>query len=305
MQLAFIGLGTMGGGMALNLIKAGHDVAVHDLRKESADRHVTAGARWAATPADAANGAQAVFTSVPGPREMREVGATLLEAMAPGSTWFDLSTNSPSVVREVHRRFADQGIALLDAPVSGGPAGANAGKLAIYVGGDKAVFERHKPLLDAIGDQVLHVGDIGAGNVAKLVHNCASITMRMMIAEVFSLGVKGGMDPLELWHAVRQGAIGRSRTFDRIGDQYLQDRYEPASFALKLAHKDLTLALDLGRELDVPMHYAEQAMKDFQAALDRGWGDRDSRSPMQIQNERAGVHIAVNADDVKKTLTRA
>ncbi|HUD34366.1 MAG TPA: NAD(P)-dependent oxidoreductase [Variovorax sp.] len=305
MQLAFIGLGTMGGGMALNLIRAGHDVAVHDLRQASADRHVAAGARWAASPADAANGAQAVFTSVPGPREMREVGATLLEAMAPDAAWFDLSTNSPSVVREVHRRFADRGIALLDAPVSGGPAGANAGKLAIYVGGDKAVFERHKPLLDAIGDQVLHVGDIGAGNVAKLVHNCASITMRMMIAEVFSLGVKGGMDPLELWHAVRQGAIGRSRTFDRIGDQYLQDRYEPASFALKLAHKDLTLALDLGRELAVPMHYAEQAMKDFQAALDRGWGDRDSRSPMQIQNERAGVHIQVAADDVNKTLARA
>ncbi|MEJ8848224.1 NAD(P)-dependent oxidoreductase [Variovorax rhizosphaerae] len=305
MQLAFIGLGTMGAGMALNLIKAGHDVAVHDLRKESATRHLDAGARWAATVAEAAAGAQVVFTSVPGPKEMRQVGATLLDALAPGSTWFDLSTNSPSVVREVHKGFAEKDIALLDAPVSGGPIGANAGKLAIYVGGDQAVFERYRSLLDVIGDQVLHVGDIGAGNVAKLVHNCASITMRMMIAEVFSLGVKGGMEPLALWHAVRQGAIGRSRTFDRIGDQYLQDKYEPASFALKLAHKDLTLALDLGRELDVPMKYAERAMEDFQAALDRGWGDRDSRSPMQLINERAGVQIKVSAEDVKKTMARA
>ena len=305
MKLGFIGLGTMGAGMALNLIKAGHDVAVHDIRQESAERHLAAGARWAASIADVAAGAQVVFTSVPGPKEMREVGALLLDAMQPGSAWFDLSTNAPSVVRDVHQGFAEQGIALLDAPVSGGPAGANAGKLAIYVGGDKAVFERHKALLDAIGDQVLLVGGIGAGNIAKLVHNCASITMRMMISEVFSLGVKGGMEPLELWHAVRQGAIGRSRTFDRIGDQYLQDKYDPPNFALRLAHKDLTLALELGRELDVPMKYAERAMEDFQEALDRGWGDRDSRSPMQIQNERAGVHIQESAEDVKQTLARA
>jgi 3-hydroxyisobutyrate dehydrogenase len=304
MKLGFIGLGTMGAGMALNLIKAGHELAVHDLQKESAARHLAAGARWAGSAADAAFGVQAVFTSVPGPKEMRQVGAVLRDAMPTGSAWFDLTTNSPTVVRDVHKSFAEKGIALLDAPVSGGPAGANAGKLAIYVGGDREVFTRHKALLDAIGDQVLHVGDIGAGNVAKLVHNCASITMRMMIAEVFSLGVKGGVDPLELWHAVRQGAIGRSRTFDRIGDQYLQDKYEPPSFALRLAHKDLTLALDLGRELQVPMKYAERAMEDFQTALDRDWGARDSRSPMQIQNERAGVHIKVSAEDVKKTLAR-
>ncbi len=305
MKLGFIGLGTMGAGMALNLIKAGHDVTVHDIRQESAERHLAAGARWGASVADVAAGAQVVFTSVPGPKEMREIGSLLLNAMQPGSAWFDLSTNAPSVVREVHERFAEKGIALLDAPVSGGPAGANAGKLAIYVGGDKAVFEHHKALLDAIGDQVLLVGGIGAGNIAKLVHNCASITMRMMISEVFSLGVKGGMEPLELWHAVRQGAIGRSRTFDRIGDQYLQDKYDPPNFALRLAHKDLTLALELGRELDVPMKYAEQAMEDFQEALDRGWGDRDSRSPMQLQNERAGVHIQESAEDVKQTLARA
>jgi len=304
MKLGFIGLGTMGAGMALNLIKAGHEVTVHDIRKESAARHIAAGAQWADSVAAVAAGADAVFTSVPGPREMQQVGVTLLDAMRPGSVWFDLTTNSPSVVREVHKRFAEKGIALLDAPVSGGPAGANSGKLAIYVGGDREVFERHKSLLDTIGDQVLLVGEIGAGNIAKLVHNCASITMRMMTAEVFSLGVKGGVEPLELWHAIRQGAIGRSRTFDRIGDQYLQDKYEPASFALRLAHKDLKLALDLGGELGVPMKYAERAMEDFQAALDRGWGNRDSRSPMQMQNERAGVHIKESAEDVKKTLAR-
>lgn len=304
MKLGFIGLGTMGAGMALNLRKTGHELVVHDIRKESAQPHIEAGATWAASVGELAAAADVVFTSVPGPKEMQEVGMALLDSMRPGSVWFDLTTNSPTVVQDVHKRFAARGIALLDAPVSGGPAGARSGKLAIYVGGDRDVFERHEKLLSVIGDQVLYVGPVGAGNTAKLVHNCASLTVRMMIAEVFSLGVKAGVDPAELWHAIRQGAIGRARTFDRIGDQYLQDKYDPPNFALKLAHKDLRLALELGEQLGVPMPYAQTAKKDFDEALARGWGDRDSRSPMQMQNERAGVKIRLTAEEVARTLAR-
>ena len=308
MKIGFIGIGLMGSGMALNLRKAGHEVVVHDVRKESAQPLIAAGATWAETIADVGEAADVVFTSLPGPKEMQEVGlgeGGLLVSMRKGTVWFDLTTNSPTVVREVYKRFKDKGIALLDTPVSGGPAGAHSGKLAIFVGGDRDAFDRHKKLLDAIGDQVMYVGPIGAGNSAKLVHNVASLTIRMAIAEVFTLGVKAGVEPLELWHAIRQGAIGRARTFDRIGDQYLQSKYEPASFTVRLAHKDLTLGLELARQLGVPMKHAEVACQDFAAALDRGWGNRDSRSPMQIQNERAGVTIKVSADDVKKTLARS
>ena len=307
MKIGFIGIGLMGSGMALNLRKAGHEVVVHDVRKESAQPLVAAGATWAETIADVGEAADVVFTSLPGPKEMQEVGVGeggLLDSMRKGTAWFDLTTNSPTVVREVYKRFKDKGIALLDTPVSGGPAGARSGKLAIFVGGDRDAFDRHKKFLDAIGDQVMYVGLIGAGNSAKLVHNVASLTIRMAIAEVFTLGVKAGVEPLELWHAIRQGAIGRARTFDRIGDQYLQSKYEPASFTVRLAHKDLTLGLELARQLGVPMKHAEVACQDFATALDRGWGNRDSRSPMQIQNERAGVTIKVSADDVKKTLAR-
>jgi len=308
MKIGFIGIGLMGSGMALNLRKAGHEVVVHDVRKESAQPLIAAGATWAETIADVGEAADVVFTSLPGPKEMQEVGlgeGGLLVSMRKGTVWFDLTTNSPTVVREVYKRFKEKGIALLDTPVSGGPAGAHSGKLAIFVGGDRDAFDRHKKLLDAIGDQVMYVGPIGAGNSAKLVHNVASLTIRMAIAEVFTLGVKAGVEPLELWHAIRQGAIGRARTFDRIGDQYLQSKYEPASFTVRLAHKDLTLGLELARQLGVPMKHAEVACQDFAAALDRGWGNRDSRSPMQIQNERAGVTIKVSADDVKKTLARS
>jgi len=307
MKVGFIGLGTMGGGMALNLRKAGCELIVHDLRPEVGEPLRAAGAQWAATIAEVGRAADVVFTSLPGPREMEAVGVGaggLLKTMRTGGVWFDLTTNSPTMVRKVASQCEAKGIALLDAPVSGGPAGAKSGKLAIYVGGDEAMFTRHKALLAAIGDQVMYVGPIGAGNSAKLVHNCASFTIRTAIAEVFTLGVKAGVEPLALWHAIRQGVSGRRRTFDGIGEQYLQDKYQPAAFALKLAHKDMTLARELAQELGVPMKLADAAYEDMTAGVERGWGDWDSRSFMQLQNERAGVAIKVSADDVKKTLAR-
>jgi len=295
MKIGFIGLGLMGTGMALNLRKAGHDLVVHDLNRDRATAHLEAGATWAASVAEVGRLADVVFTSVPGPKEMQAVGLGpegLLAHLRSGSVWFDLTTNSPTVVRDVARQGLDKGILVMDAPVSGGPEGARTGKLAIYVGGDRATFDRYKPLLDAIGDQVLYVGATGAGNTAKIVHNGASLI------------VKAGVEPLELWHAIRQGAIGRARTFDRM-TEYLQSKYEPASFALKLAHKDLTLALDLGQELGVPMKLGAVVDEDFREAIARGWGERDSRSPMQLQNERAGVTLQCSAEDVKKTLARS
>lgn len=307
MKVGFIGLGTMGIGMALNLRKAGYDLIVHDLRKESAQPLIAAGAVWAETVADLGHSADVVFTSLPGPKEMEAVGTGeggLLESMQPGSTWFDLTTNSPTVVQNVSERFQQKGIALLDAPVSGGPSGTRSGKLAIYVGGDREVFETHKKVLDSIGDRVIYVGQVGAGNTAKIVHNLISLVSRMAIAEGMSLGIKAGLDPIELWNAVRQGAIGRARTLDLVAAQYLQSSYDPPSFALRLAYKDFNLALDLARQYDVPMKQAQVAYADYTAALERGWSELDSRSPMQLQNERAGVTVKASAEDVEKMLAR-
>jgi 3-hydroxyisobutyrate dehydrogenase len=307
MKVGFIGLGVMGQGMALNLRRAGYDLVVHDLRRESGTALEEAGATWADSVADLARPVDVVFTSLPGPAEMRQVGVGeggLLSALRPGSAWFDLTTNSPTVVREVHATCREHDVELFDAPVSGGPKGAHSGKLAIYVGGDREAFDRLGPVLDAIGDKILHVGDIGAGNTAKLVHNCASMIIRSGIAEVFTMGVKAGVEPAALWHALRQGAIGRARTFDRVGDRYLQEAFDPPSFALALADKDLRLALELAERLDVPMRAAHLVREDFQEALDRGWGDRDSQTPLLLQNERAGVTIKLSADEVQAVLDR-
>ena len=170
---------------------------------------------------------------------------------------------------------------MLDAPVSGGPRGAASGRLALWVGGDEQIFNRHKKVLDAIGDAARYIGPIGAGSVAKLVHNCAGYAIQTCLAEVFTMGVKAGVEPLALWEAVRQGAGGRRRTFDALGDHFLTDSYDPPDFALRLAHKDVTLATELARELKVPMPMANLAHGELTAALNRGWDGRNSRVAMQ------------------------
>jgi 3-hydroxyisobutyrate dehydrogenase-like beta-hydroxyacid dehydrogenase len=306
MKIGFIGLGTMGRHMATNLQKAGHELVVHDVRREAAEPHVKAGARWADSPRAVAEAADVVFASLPEPKDVEAVALDektgLLPGLAAGKAFFDLSTNSPTVVRRLHAIFKARGVDMFDAPVSGGPRGAESGRLALWIGGDEAAFAKYKPVVDAIGDQAYYVGPIGAGSVAKLVHNCAGYIVQTALAEVFTMGVKAGVDPLTIWKAVRQGAGGRRRTFDGLADQFLPGTFDPPAFALRLAHKDVSLAVALGREHKVPMKLANITLEEMTEALNRGWADRDSRVAMLLQEERAGVEIKVPAAKLKEVM---
>jgi len=311
MKVGFIGLGTMGNFMAANLHKnlksSNHGLVVYDVNRKAAEPHIANGAEWADSPAAVAAQCDVIFTSLPGPPEVEAValGADgIITRIRKGAALYDLSTNSPTLVRHIHAEFARKGAHMLDAPVSGGPNGARSGKLALWIGGEEAVYNEHKPLLDAIGDQARYVGPIGAGSVAKLVHNCAGYCINTALAEVFSMGIKGGVEPLALWEAVRGGARGRARTFDGLVDQFLTGKYDPPQFALKLAHKDMRLATELGRELGIPMRVANVAYAEMTEALNRGWEKRDSRSPMLLQLERAGLEVKVEPDRIKAALDR-
>ncbi|HTE82592.1 MAG TPA: NAD(P)-dependent oxidoreductase, partial [Reyranella sp.] len=217
MRVGFIGLGLMGSGMTNNLQKGGHQLVLHDLRREAAEKLIANGAEWANSPRDLASSCEVVFTSLPGPPEFEVVAIGkngLLEGMQRGQALFDLSTNSPTVIRRLHKAFADKGAHLLDSPVSGGPGGAASGKMALWVSGDEPSYSKYRPVLDAMGDQIFFMGDVGAASVAKRVHNLAGYMVNTALAECFTMGVKAGVDPLLLWKAVRQGANGRRRTFD-------------------------------------------------------------------------------------------
>src|SRR6201988_1109921 len=224
MRVGFIGLGMMGKGMAANLQKAGHDLVVHDLSRAAAEPFLAQGAVWANSPKQVGEQSEMVFTSLPVPADVEQVALGpngLIEGMRPDSAFFDMSTNSVAVVRKINAAFAEKNFYMLDSPVSGGPSGAASGKMAIWGGGDEQQFNRHKPVLDAMGDQAAYIGPIGAGSLAKIVHNCASEVLGAALAEVYTMGVKAGVDPVDLWAAVRQGATGRVRTFDRISGQFV------------------------------------------------------------------------------------
>jgi 3-hydroxyisobutyrate dehydrogenase-like beta-hydroxyacid dehydrogenase len=303
--VGFIGLGIMGGRMATNIQKAGYKMVVHDLHRQAASHHLNAGAAWADTPRAVAAQCDVVFTSLPEPADVESVALGtdgLLAGIKPGGVYFDLSTNAPAVVKKLNAAFAEKGAHMLDAPVSGGPAGAASGKLAIWIGGDENILAQYKSVLDDFSDKAAYIGPIGSATVAKLVHNMSGYAIVCALAETFTLGVKAGVDPLALYEAVRQGAVGRRQTFDALIDQFLPGAYDPPAFALKLAHKDVSLANALGRELGVPMRMCNLALAEMTEAMGRGWAGRDSRVAMLLEQERAGIEIAVEPERLKAAL---
>ena len=249
MLLGFIGTGRMGAPMALNLRRAGHDLVVHDVAPEAAAPVLEAGARWAESPAEVAAAAEVVFGSLPTPAAMEEValGPQGIRAGArPGGTFIDLTTNSPAVVRRVGAALAATGVDLLDAPVSGGVGGARAATLAVLVGGDRVVFERHRPLLEHIGKNIFYLGPLGSGNIAKIINNTLSFAQREILAEGLVLGVKVGLQPEILLDVIRSSS-GNSASVDRIVRAVSAGDFTP-NFTVDLACKDVGLAVQLARE---------------------------------------------------------
>ena len=241
--VGYIGLGMMGGRMATNLQKAGYKLVVHDLHRQSASHHLQAGAEWAEHAARArreiATSSSPRCLNPPTSNASRSarMGSSKASKRAPPIS--NMSTNAQSVVKKISDAFAAKGAHMLDAPVSGGPQGAASRKMAIWVSGDKASFDKFKPVLDAMGDKPAYIGGHRQRHRRELVHNMSGYAITCALAETFTMGVKAGMDPVALWEAVRQGVGGRRLTFDGLLDQFLPGKYDPANFALKLATKDV------------------------------------------------------------------
>ena len=294
-NIGFIGLGNMGGGMSLNIQKAGYPMVVYDLREEVTRPLLEGGARLANSPAEVSSLSDVTFTSLPGPKEVEAVATGVdgvLEGIRPGSIYVDLSSSRPTLIRELEPIFRQKGAHVLDAPVSGGKSGAASGNLAVMVGGDREVFESIKPILDSFGDKVFYAGGIGAGSICKLVHNMIGHSVRQAIAEGLTLGVKAGVEPEAVWECMRRGSLGRMRVLhEGLVRSMFRGEYEPASFALNLAYKDISLATELAREYDVPMPMTTLAEQIALQAMNRGWGDQDSSVTVVLQEEQSNQEV--------------
>ncbi len=294
MRVGFIGTGSIGQPMAGQVLAAGFSLAVHDINRSAATPLLEAGAEWADSPKAVAQQCDIVCTCLPGPPEFQQVvyGANgILEGIAAGSVLVDHTTNSPELVRDTHRRLERAGVAMLDAPVSGGAEGARTRDLTMLVGGNSDTLGRCNSVLDAIAKTVMHVGDIGAGCVCKIAHNCAGFSLDMATIECLTMGVRAGVEPSVLVEVFQKCAIGRNfNLHTRLPDTLFSGDFEPR-FALKTAMKDMRLATDLAEHYGVPMNLTNVCQAEMEEAMTRGWADLDSSAFLRLQEERSGVQL--------------
>ena len=301
-NIGFIGLGNMGTGMCLNIIKNGYEVTVHDINKDSAVSALEMGAVWANSPKELAQKSDVIFTSLPGPKEVEAVSVgeqSILDGIDEGSIWVDLSTSSPNLIQTLHETFASKGAKVMDAPVSGGVTGAESGRLAIMVGGDEETFNNLKSVLESFGDRVTYTGPIGTGTICKLMNNAFQYGMEVLLSESLTLGVKAGVNTQKLVECLRNGGGGRGNILNVTFPQtYLKGKFDPPRFKLTGAQKDVSLALELARQHDVPMASATHTYNEMTSAINRGWGDLDSRVSLLLQEERAGnIEVRITDED--------
>jgi 3-hydroxyisobutyrate dehydrogenase len=279
-RVAFVGLGTMGRPMAGHLIRAGHELVACDTEPSRAS---ALGVPVVASPAEAAREAEAVILSLPSPEAVEEVSLSaegLLHGATPGAVVIDMSTSPPALARSLSARFREVGVDFLDAPVSGGPAGAEAATLAIMVGGEQEVFERWRPLLESMGALVERVGDHGAGQAVKLCNNLIVACTMAALAEACGVLGEEGIDPSAAYdvftRSTSDSAVMRRR-FPVPGvrpEHPASSGYAPL-FRLELLVKDLKLALELAREHGVEAPVTATALEAYERAIAEGLGDRD------------------------------
>ena len=291
MNVGFIGLGNMGQPMAANLLKAQFNLTVHDLRRETGQPLEEAGAKWGTSPKNVAARSDVVLTSLPGPKEVEAVvlGENgIFAGLNSGSACIDLSTNSPATLQKIAEIGASRGFHVLDAPISGGVFGARDGTLTIYVGGEQADFERFQPLFRSIGNHVAYMGPTGSGHMTKLVNNLMMFINFAGVCEGMAMGAKAGIQPQALLDVIKT-STGDSMYLRRTIRLLLAG--EDVNSAADLAVKDVHLAVELGRELDIPMELGPLVEDIFRRFCDAGRGQEDQLDIMRDFMERSGVDV--------------
>src|SRR5688572_19516439 len=291
-SIGFIGLGQMGAPMVRNLIKAGYRPVIHNRSRPIVDTIAAEGADPAASAREVAERVEILFTCVGFPADVERVylgegGA--IEGARAGQVFCDLSTVGPDSHHLIAARLAEKGVGYLDAPISGGTSGAEAGTLTIMVGGDREHFERVRPMLDVMGQNIHLVGPTGAGATIKLVNQMMNLINACGAAEGLILATKAGIDP-ELAYEILRTSSGSSRSLDAVAQTAFSRNFEPG-FQADLMYKDVSLAVGLGRAMGVRLLSGSLAEQLMQEARSAGFGKKTFTVPLLVQEKLAGVEV--------------
>jgi len=302
MRVGLVGLGNMGARMAQRLIEAGFDLAVCDTRDEVLDQFEKLGARGFRLPAELASESDIVLTVLPDANVVQKVvlgqpsasggvsGGGLIDGLRSNSVVVDMTSSLPDVTRAISRQLTERGVAMLDAPVTGGVSGAQAGTLTIMVGGDMTVLERVREPLEVLARVIVHVGPIGSGHTAKALNNLITATTLTVTAEAMALGVRMGLDPERLLEVINQGSARSASSEVKFPQQILSGRYD-RGFTMALMAKDLGIALGMGQQAGLSMPVSSSVNELWKMGVSAGMGDRDHTAIAQLIEQTAGVSL--------------
>lgn len=288
-NVGFVGLGLMGKPMAANLLRAGHRLTVHNRSRPAVDELVALGATGARSAAETAADADVVITMLPDGPDVRAVAEQLFEAARPGTLLVDMSTIAPLVARDLSAQAVERHLSMLDAPVSGGDVGAREGTLSIMVGGREEDLERARPLFEALGTTITHVGEAGAGQVVKACNQIVVALIFQALSEALVLGSKAGVEPAKILD-VLGGGMAANRVIEIRRRNFLEHDFAPG-FKARHHAKDLAIVLDTARELDVALPATALMAQAFAALQSHGRGDEDDSALLTLVEELAQHRI--------------
>ncbi len=297
MKIGFIGLGVMGKNMAANLINKGHNLKVTDLNKDAVNELKKMGAEEGHNASDVAAESDIIFTSLPNSQIVEGVvtgKGGVLEGAKEGTIYIDLSSITPKTIRNIAKKASEKGVKVLDAPVSGGVAGAQKGTLTIMVGGDEEAFNKALPVLNCIGTKVFHVGDIGAGDTIKLVNNLLLGINMAAVSEALALGVKAGLKPEVMYDIISQSSGSSYALTAKYKNFIAKGNFAPG-FAVDLQYKDLQLAVDTAKDLKMPLLVGNVAQQMYEVARAKGLGTEDISAVIRVYEELGNIEVREEA----------
>jgi 3-hydroxyisobutyrate dehydrogenase len=292
MRYGYIGLGHLGGHLAASLIKAGHAVTLHDIDPSVAERHIALGARWARSAKEVAEASDAVFTCLPSPAVSRKVlvgPQGILEGMQPGGTWIEMSTLGRDDIMTLAALAAPRGISVLECPVTGGVHRAASGDITLLVGGEKTLFDQHRPALQAMGGEIFHMGPLGSASVIKVITNMLAFIHLVAAGEALMLAKRGGLDLAQAFHAIKASS-GNSFVHETESQLILNGSYD-IGFTMDLALKDLGFAMRFGEEFRVPLALAGLTNQIFKQAQQSYGGEAWSTQVVKLLEDQLQTHL--------------